>query len=426
MTWEGWFRILSPPKERSVVFGTAGANHDGNQYDLAHRRRYANVWLDTDGSVSMSTNVGISFGEVKAEMPATVADGRWHHYAALFKNQGGAKVTVWFTIYNLQIGKYEFRPVEREILWNTILTTVGRVGRNPFAPNGMTYEFIDTRPVYYPDDQRSFSVGVTCITSAEEAEEMRRTFATALVEYVEKDLQALDIIDLGLFRPPWMDRDTFGLYVESMGLPTLNYTGIGTAELYVDGIRGKGTIIHAPYVDIGGIPVLEDIALDGQMVLCGGHLGRIVDCDLGTFRLWSKALSVEQIEKIREKKCSLPDLQNLVGGDFPYHLEATFGTSYVNNSAGTEFGWLRPVGGSFERGGMCDERDCAQFSPDGCPLQRSVPFDSLEKCDSFVGWNSCKVAGASRGRASSTHLMGCHAGAAPRKLPEWGRPLSEP
>jgi len=193
------------------------------------------------------------------------------------------------------------------------------------------------------------------------------------------------------------------IYCTELTLPALAYTGI--ASLYVDGLRGSGTVTFTPGAD--------NLGMEGQLLVGGGHRGRAVACEVSRFRIWSTALATWQLEQLQ--RCDPASPRTIVGGAWPHDLLASYrlNGSYANAVAGTGFAALEDTsGGGFVFGGLCHHERCPPTSPEGCLLSpgREVRFDSVERCSAFAAWERCRTAGASRGRPPE--LMGCSARAA--------------
>jgi len=223
---------------------------------------------------------------------------------------------------------------------------------------------------------------------------------------------------------------------EDVSLPST--AEVGSAELFVDGIRGHGVLTYLPEDEFGP----DYIGMDGQFVLCGGLNGTAIDCQVQDFRFWNRALSHTQVRAVQP--CKLPDLRGVMGGAFPYGLAAwyRFDGSFENSApastypaaegrdaASSGFPMFNLDGdqreeyrnrgalGRFARGGRCAYPRCPAADPETrCPLVPSseLRFNNPQDCAAYARLNFCRRAGPSRGRPSGPELDGCHIGAKPR------------
>uniref|UniRef100_A0A7S4PXR4 Uncharacterized protein n=1 Tax=Alexandrium monilatum TaxID=311494 RepID=A0A7S4PXR4_9DINO len=392
MTWEGHFRVPTPPPERSSLIGTYGSNHDTDLYhiDATRRRRHAAVWIDASGMLSMTANVGVSSGRVVGPN-VPVADGRWHHVAAVFqRGSGGAQVT-----FSIKVDHVEY----------ALLTSVAGLvplfedsfKRAIAAAADTTADHISTiLEDGYVKPLRAVRVHCSINVPAENADTMRSRLSTVpwVGGVVAKNIMNTPRMYNAIPTGP----DTV-VVTSQMTLPLVRV--VGNARLYVDGFPGVGTVTYAPIVD--------NIGMDGQLVVGGGHKGRAISCEVSRFRLWSVALAPAQLQKLRG--CVLPSLPSLVGGPWPHGLQASYALNGTRaDAAGTGFEALQSVsGGRFIVGGSCSADRCPRTSPHGCLLVagRELRFNSVDQCESFARFVHCRVAGSSRGRPAA--LTGCAA-----------------
>eukprot|EP00929_Paragymnodinium_shiwhaense_P059640 TRINITY_DN29861_c0_g1_i1.p1 TRINITY_DN29861_c0_g1~~TRINITY_DN29861_c0_g1_i1.p1 ORF type:complete len:507 (+),score=60.80 TRINITY_DN29861_c0_g1_i1:93-1613(+) len=395
MSWEGWFKVNAPPApDRSTLVGTYGPNHDGDLYSVEHRRRYGAIWVDTAGSLAMDTNVGESAGKLEVEAPSNVADGKWHHIAATWSRSGGAKITVSLKVINLNLRILLTRPALNDEFDATIMQAVAQVGQHYYYPAGMSIAYQDGQRNYIGAQTRYVWVQVTFICREDEAEAKRFMTQTSVVGAVENAIMTNTNLYIALYGGP--------ATVEFENLPNATFSGnVGVGSLYVDGLPAKGDIIYSPLTD--------NMGMDEEFTVCGGHLGRTFDCEVSRFRLWDVALSSEQVAQLRGAECGLPSLPVLVGGPYPHGLVAEFTTTNNNTADPWQFGNMTVTGGAYGRGGYCDYYTCPAMQ-DYCPLHRQLSLNSMDECRRFVGFDFCRTSGTTRHRWPMHYFEGCHVG----------------
>ena len=101
------------------------------------------------------------------------------------------------------------------------------------------------------------------------------------------------------------------VYIYDNEFPLIQYVGSG--KLFVDSIQYSGRLTYSPDA--------ENIADNGQFMVGGGHQGRSVDCEISRVRLWSRALSEEQLSALQG--CDL-DVERFLGGPWPHDLHASW------------------------------------------------------------------------------------------------------
>lgn len=394
MTWEGLFRIDRPPAQsRSMIMGTYGTNHDTGLYfiDATSRRRHGAVWLDTTGSLYLSTNVGTSSGVAVAPGNPGV-DGTWHHIAAVFDREaGGAQVNFSMKINRVDLAKIQGIPGLEALFVSGIKQAVSLA-----ADTGMEHVALRLEDAYRGGfwATRVYSM-VNC--AKDKAGAVRDRLAAlswlghAVAEHVTAVPGIYSAVPAGL---------GVSITVNEISLPAMQL--VGSAMLYVDGVRGSGTLTFVPEDD--------NIAMEGQMLLGGGHKGQAVACHASRIRFWSVALNLEQLRQLQQ--CELPGLPALIGGAWPHGLQAHYPLDVsLTNVAGTAFSALAASGtgdsARFARIGPCSVVSCPQTSPEGCLLAAGSErrFESAERCEAYSQWAHCRRAGASRGRPP--HFTGC-------------------
>jgi len=394
MTWEGLFRMNRPQTpRRTMLMGTYGTNHDTDLYfiDATNRRRHGAVWLDTTGSLYLSTNVGTSSGAAFA--PAIHATGGdWHHIAAVFdRDSGGAKVNFSMKINRVDLAKIQGLPGLQDLFVAGVKQAVALAADTDTEHVALRLEdayrggFWATR--VYPT--------VNC--AEDKAGAMRDRLAAltwlghAVAEHVTAVPGIYSAVPAGL---------GVRITVNEISLPAVQR--VGSAMLYVDGMPGSGTLTFVPGDD--------NIAMEGQLLLGGGHQGQALACHASRVRFWSVALKLEQLRQLQQ--CELPGLPALVGGAWPHGLQANYPLDVsLSNTAGTAFSALEASGTGngavFARSGPCSVESCPPTSPEGCLLAAGGEqrFESAERCQAYSQWVHCQRAGASRGRPPQ--LTGC-------------------
>lgn len=443
MTWEGWFRVTSPPPVSNTLFGTYGSNHDstgGKIYIVSEsRRRFAAVFLDNGGNLELSTNAGRSSGSSPGFLQ--VNDGRWHHVAAVFSDVGGAQINVTVRVKWVDVATINNRLELREPVFGALQEAFARV-----AGSGARKEDVIIRlenalfkptPVFWEYAMRAYVL----INSPLETVQPRMTELRASRRLALEVAAAVRSVELmTIATSPDYTVDDIVADPEDVTLPEVLPTG--SATLWVDGYEASEAITY----DLRGGPddteEFDNVGMDGQIVVGGGQLGRAIGAQVGQFRIWNVALSQVHLEGVRQ--CTLPDLSALIGGAPPhgligsYELRGTFKnaanvTTPPNVSTAAEVEIL-PLyiysvdmelgpdpnpdvelggeeGGAFVKGGVCSHNQCPSSSPGrGCPLGREVRFESQDSCEDFAAWNFCRKAGQSRGRPAMPEHQGCHAG----------------
>eukprot|EP00930_Biecheleria_cincta_P049348 TRINITY_DN34562_c0_g1_i1.p1 TRINITY_DN34562_c0_g1~~TRINITY_DN34562_c0_g1_i1.p1 ORF type:complete len:640 (+),score=67.99 TRINITY_DN34562_c0_g1_i1:29-1948(+) len=435
MTWEGWFKVRSRPAQRSCLMCTYGTNDAIALFSGVNRRRHGAIWLETDGSVSLSTNVGTSSGYIAGP---NIVDDRWHHVAAVWNaTGGGAKITRRFKYFHVQHSS--LRP--------GMLIQLGDNIRAAFALEANASA--DDIRVEFQDLQVALFEGITGVTitvnSALETVDMMVARIIRSDQFVARMMNALFTVSqieaaiTGL-REPYTDN----VYIFDIELPT--WQNAGSAYFYVDLFQYVGRLTFSPTADPA-----DNIVTNGQFVAAGGHQGRPVDCQAAHIKLWSVALTVQQLAQVQDR-CATPTAESVIGGAYPHSLHAhwhlsgngtnSFGpmqeimTMGWNEVSGTGYDYdarasypywrnmvtgqvsqtKRVAQGGYKRGGACNYFACPPVS-EGCPLGRSLDFTSKRECQAFANWNHCKLAGSSRGRPSMSHLSGCHVGPASSSTP---------
>lgn len=423
MTWDGWFRVPFLPAQDNMLIGTYGANHDSDLYDIASRRRYAAVEIDTAGAVVLRTNTGTSSGSVAAPTHINVTDGHWHHFAVSFRQDGGARIT-------LQLKVNHFHHLNFERTLNSVpalLTTFEDAVKNALAATakqlveGVRISYEDGRiPSRYLEQDIRFII-LTASVNTPLADERKswgmlsRTAARNVAQSVNdwwvvtQPTLAVIIVTGEVYASlhPADDPDAL--------LPVTEMTG--SATFYVDGHEGEGSIVFSP----GVVPREENVAMDGQLLFCGGKLGKALDCEASRLRIWDFALTPAQLEQV--SGCTMPSsLDVIFGGDSRRRarrrrLQASYALAGLENSVPfeeTAFAALSVIGGGkFIEGGLCGPGGhCPLVSPRGCMLKRAVNFTSMARCEAFASWNTCKSASA--GRARPAHTAASQGGSACR------------
>lgn len=427
MTWEGWFRVRSPPVWRSCLMCSYGTNDATNIFSAENRRRHGAIWLETDGSLSASTNAGTSSGSIAGP---NIVDNRWHHVALVWNQTGGGAIIT---------RKFKYYHVQHSALGLKISQLEANI-RAVFAQEANAS--VDDTRAYFEDLQVVLLQGITGVTMtincALENVDMMMTMMIRSDQFVSRMLNAL-------FTIPQIDAAITGLrepyqvnvYMYDITIPTLQSTG--SALLFVDTFEYRGRLTYTPLTD--------SIVTNGQFLAAGGHRGRPVDCQASHLKLWSAALTVQQLAQVQDR-CAQRTAESVMGGTYPYSLHAywllsgngrnSFGsiqeimTMGWNEISGTGYDYnvrayypywqnfvtgevsqtKKVAQGGYKRGGVCNYDACPPLSAEGCPLGRSLDFTSSQECESFASWNRCKLTSSTRGRPNMGYLSGCHVGPA--------------
>jgi len=439
MTWEGWFHVKAAPAAgRSMLIGTFGTNDADNTFSNQNRRRHGAIWLETDGTLGLSSNTGESSGYIQGP---NVIDGKWHHVAAIWNQTAGGGAQLYKSFKFLHV-RYLTIAGRAAILEDFIINLKAAMAVESNTTSDDVW-------VYLSDEQVIGNEGRTAVSMVVNVE--RKSADIALARLVRSDtfearmMNALRITtDIANSYTGLLPVENNQLIYDSM-FPTMAYVGSG--RLLVDSIDYAGRLTYSP--------LAENIADNGQFLVGGGHQGRAVECELANVRLWSVALTEEQLRAVQA--CSLPEPTSFIGGSWPHSLHAAwaFNGHFINSfgplenlteesaweeQLGTGFNsadgmnypyWKnlltgqavqsytnamdhhlsRLNGGDFIRGGLCDFSACPAISPETlCPLERSVAFFSTDECEAFASFNYCRQAGSTRNRPSMPHLDGCHLG----------------
>eukprot|EP00929_Paragymnodinium_shiwhaense_P106538 TRINITY_DN719_c6_g1_i1.p1 TRINITY_DN719_c6_g1~~TRINITY_DN719_c6_g1_i1.p1 ORF type:complete len:3765 (+),score=982.43 TRINITY_DN719_c6_g1_i1:72-11366(+) len=94
MTWEGWFRIGTPPEHGGTLMGSYGDGSSSSHLGTNHRRRHGSLFLRPDGTIMLASNAGRKdadwedYGEDMSTIPGPlVSDHNWHHFAVAWSKQ---------------------------------------------------------------------------------------------------------------------------------------------------------------------------------------------------------------------------------------------------------------------------------------------------------------------------------------------------
>eukprot|EP00928_Gymnodinium_smaydae_P018813 TRINITY_DN17171_c1_g3_i1.p1 TRINITY_DN17171_c1_g3~~TRINITY_DN17171_c1_g3_i1.p1 ORF type:complete len:553 (-),score=89.55 TRINITY_DN17171_c1_g3_i1:91-1749(-) len=426
MTWETWIRLPSRPTEENMLLGTFGANHDSNLFTIQSRRRYGAVLIDRDSKLALRTNVGYSSGSVRGPAHIDVADGKWHHVAAVFRQTGGARILVklkcenfiYERMYAAAIG---VPALDTELKW-FIASAMGEAA--DVDPYGITVEYNDGKDasLYGAIEIKWIDIHAKINVAPHAAETAIGLLSTSVLYKVEQAILDYTVamavkypnrLPRVIEGPP--EREDLPLNATLADVPRLTREA-GSAFLVVDGYHGDGWLTYLP----PNVPREDNIAMDGNLQVGGGLLGRPLDAQISRFRLWSRGLDDALLAAVRG--CTWPaSLSALLGGAYPHNLEADYSLrGHVANSvtgtrdavSGTGIIDLVQVRGAFEVGGVCGPYgSCPYWSVDKCPLARQVPFVSLKRCVEFSEWTFCTLAGQGRGLPVHSSRQGCHAGA---------------
>ncbi|CAJ1415881.1 unnamed protein product [Effrenium voratum] len=437
MTWEGWFHVNEAPAERSMLMGTFGTNDAETLYSGLHRRRHGAVWIDPDGSVGLSSNTGTTSGFIQGPQ---LVDGKWHHVAAVWNQTagGGAQIAKSFKLmhvrYSTIIGNQDMREELTARMEEAMALEANASATDVWF--------------YYADEQIIGGEGrllVSFVVNCPiETVDMMLARLVSSHTFENRMLWALFNVTLITNAFTGLAPVQDNVYIYDDVFPTITYVGI--AHLYVDGVAFPGLVIYSPNE--------ENIADNGQFLVGGGHQARPVDLEVANLRLWSVALTQEQLAQ-QAQVCQVPDSESFIGGAWPFSLhgawplngnftnafgpfanfseqsvwEEQLGSGYNSVDAMNYPYWKnlltaevvqtytqsmyhhmsRKLGGGFVRGGVCNFNACPAISPvNACPLQRSVGFASSAECEEFAGFNFCRLAGSTRNRPSMPHLQGCH------------------
>ncbi|CAK9019817.1 Hypothetical protein SCF082_LOCUS14668 [Durusdinium trenchii] len=438
MTWEGWFYVKAPPAERSMLIGTFGTNDDVTLYSSSSRRRHGAVWIESTGQIGMSTNAGTSSGYIDGP---NLLDGKWHHVAAIWNQTagGGSKVTKSFKFmhvrYSTIFGRQDmFAELTERILNATSIETN--------ASKEDIWVTLSDEQIIGGEGRTKVSLAVNCDVKNADMTLARLVSSLTFDARMMGALFNTTLITNSFTGLPPVE-DNVAIYDNEF--PLIEYVGSG--KLFVDSVEYVGRLTYSPDAD--------NIADNGQFMIGGGHQGRPVDCEMARMRLWSLALTQEQLVELQS--CDPLDVEQFIGGSYPHSLHASWD---LNGNFSNNFGpldnltehsaweeqtgtgsnavdglnypyWKNIVtgeavqtfaqsmkhhlsrlnGGDFIRGGVCNFDACPSISPQNlCPLERSVRFMSIEECEAFASFNYCRLSGSTRNRPSMPHLDGCHIG----------------
>lgn len=358
-----------------------------------------------------------------------IADGRWHHMAAVFAETGGAQINVTFRIKWVTVGTILNRDFLREGVFAGLKEAVARVAGSGASSEDVSIVLEDS--LFKPSAvEWEYAMRAYCLINSPPETVLPRVNQLKGAKRLALETAAAvrAVPDMQVAVSPTYFVEDIVADPEDVTLPQVLPAGI--AKLWVDGYEGRGAMIYDRVGSPDGAD-LDNIGLDGQIVIGGGQLGRPIGAQVGRFRMWTVALTPGQLREVRQ--CTLPDLRELIGGVAPYGLVASYDlrgsfenavnasdpSSFLNVSGGeVDPMYQYPVqvevgqeGGAFVKGGVCHYDGCPKGSPSrGCPLKREVRFNSQEKCAEFAAWNFCSQAGQNRGRPAMPHLEGCHAG----------------
>jgi hypothetical protein len=406
MTWEGWFRVISPPNGSNYtsLLGTYGANHDGTDWAVdgipATRRRYGALWIDTESRLSVTTNNGGSTGLLTG---TNLTDQRWHHLGVVWRNQtGGYRIAMDFQVLNADILQIQLREDLFEDLIEIIKNVIGDMSKTISADVAVT-TFDDSNRAIGGWYRFGVTIGVNAPAGSDIMDtEMRLGSRILLAEALGTPIRER-IMLLPYDAYPVKPFNTGDIYVDSVTAP--NVTETGSVSLYVDGILQSGKITYDPGEDY--------LSMDGEFVVAGGYLGIPLDAEVQNVRLWSRALTPEEL--LTSSTCRGPTAEQMFGGEFPHELQADyiFDGDYLN-AAGTDIASIVPssVNASFVRGGRCGYETCPEADDNGCPLvrNRQLRFNTTDGCETFARFNFCRTAGQDRGRPPYAYFDGCHSG----------------
>lgn len=354
--------------------------------------------IDKSGRLSVQTNTGYSTGNLTGP---NIVDARWHHIAAIWRSSsGGGQMN--FKVWHADLLRIEERDVLYSDLQTIIIDTIAEFARVP--ANGI-------RLIFWDDSVRVIGgytrFGVNCtinpsMTSDISDPMLRLASRNAVTEQLSVNIRNR-IMQLPNNAYPVKPFNTGPIRVDFLTFP--EHIEVGSVELYVDTIKQPGKITYAPGE--------EHLAQDGQLVIGGGQLGRSLNAEVQHFRLWSRALTVQDLVTV--SKCGMPGPATLFGGPFPHDLYADFvlDGSYSNSVNPMQYLQTLTGGyGDFVRGGLCGYPYCPEASEHGCPLMknRQLNFNSTDACESFARFNFCRRAGQERGRPPFPYFDGCHSG----------------
>lgn len=396
MTWEAWFRFNSPPTSRRSLMGTSGPNHDTDYYSLSNRRRYGAVFLEQDGSVSLTSNVGSSSGVVKTTK--TIADGRWHHVAAVFSDRGAQQISFSFLITGLLYDGILGVPAAQNNLESRIL----QIAQN--ASGASPSEVFLTSRSGNSDPLKTFVVYTVTINAPDgtaPARKLRMQYFSAptIVQLINASIAPSVRGIRGVFF------GTPAVTTRMIANPADNFTNFtisqaGSATLIIDGYAVPRQHVYSPGSDA--------LSMDSMFVVGGGYQSLPLPGQLSRLRLWNIPIQGSQFQQLWT--CDDPPLaQNVFGGSFPFGLIASYSLQgLINNTAGTSFpNWKTSAWAQFDIGGDCGFVDCPSRSPEGCLLieEETKRFNSMAQCQAFATFNFCRAAGANRERPP--YLSGC-------------------
>jgi len=439
MTWEGWFYVKSPPSpERSMLMGTFGTNDASTLYSGSNRRRHGAIWINDDGKLGMSTNTGTSSGYIQGP---NIVDGKWHHVAGIWNQTAGGGSRI--------LKSFKFLHVRYSTINGNAAMLAEFTERLANATAIEANASLDDIWVTLTDEQISFIEGRTKVSLAVncDVKNVDMTLARLVSSSTFETRMMAALFNTTLiansFTGDLPQENNVAIYDNIY--PLIEYVGSG--RLFVDSIEYPGRLTYSPDA--------ENIADNGQFMVGGGHQGRPVDCEMAKVRLWSRALTKEQLTELQS--CDPFDVERFIGGAYPHSLHASWDLNgnFTNNfgplenlteqsaweeQIGTGFNsadgmnypyWKniltgeavqsytqsmkhhlsRSNGGDFTRGGMCNFDECPAISPENlCPLERSLRFMTVEECEAFATFNYCRKSGSTRNRPSMPELDGCHIG----------------
>lgn len=439
MTWEGWFYVKSAPSpERSMLIGSFGTNDAETLFSSSSRRRHGAIWINSDGRLGLSTNTGTSSGYIDGP---SVVDGKWHHVAAVWNQTagGGSKILKSFKFMHV---RYATISGNTEMLAELTERLANATSIEANASLDDIWVTLTDEQIIGGEGRTKVSLAVNC-----DVKNVDMTLARLVSSHTFENRMMW-----ALFNTTLISNSFTGLTpVEDNVLiydnlyPLIEY--VGTGKLFVDSIEYPGRLTYSPDA--------ENIADNGQFMIGGGHQGRPVDCEMAKVRLWSSALTKEQLTELQS--CDALDVEQFIGGPYPHTLHASWdlngnftnnfgplenlteqsvweeqtGTGYNSADAMNYPYWKniitgevvqsytqsmkhhlsRTNGGDFIRGGICNFDECPAISPENlCPLERSLRFMTEEECEAFASFNYCRLSGSTRNRPSMPHLDGCHLG----------------
>ncbi|CAE7253800.1 unnamed protein product [Symbiodinium natans] len=257
------------------------------------RRRHGAIWLETDGTVGLSSNTGESSGYIQGP---NVIDGkpcackRWHHVAAIWNQTAGGGFKFMHLRYLTISGR-------TAILDDFIVNLKAAMA----AESNMTSDDVW---VYLSDEQLIGNEGRTAVSMvapwihalARGAAVFPSIMLEPLEAQVNVDRKSAELSLARLVRSMMnamrittdISNAYTGLlpvennqYIYDSLFPTMAYVGSG--RLLVDSIEFPGRLTYSP--------LAENIADNGQFLVGGGHQGLAVECELASVRLWTLGVS---------------------------------------------------------------------------------------------------------------------------------------